>query len=98
MSKDKSVIWGTAIDPVCAFVASIEGAEHIATHEGAKHYSCSSRCHDQFVTDPELYLSGAHLDAVEDVPEGTIYTCPTHPERVTKSIRLDVREADQKDG
>ena len=80
MSKDQSVIEGTAIDPVCGMSVAIDGAQHIATHEGAKHYFCSPRCHDKFVTDPELYLSGAHLDAVEDVPEGTIYTCPMHPE------------------
>ncbi len=80
MSKDQSVIEGTAIDPVCGMSVAIDGAQHIATHDGAKHYFCSPRCHDKFVTDPELYLSGAHLDAVEDVPEGTIYTCPMHPE------------------
>ena len=80
MSKDESVIEGTAIDPVCGMSVAIDGAQHIATHEGATHYFCSPRCHDKFVTDPELYLSGAHLDAVEDVPEGTIYTCPMHPE------------------
>ena len=74
MSKDQSVIEGTAIDPVCGMSVAIDGAQHIATHEGATHYFCSPRCHDKFVTDPELYLSGAHLDAVEDVPEGTIYT------------------------
>ena len=80
MRKDQSVIEGTAIDPVCGMSVAIDGAQHIATHEGATHYFCSPRCHDKFVTDPELYLSGAHLDAVEDVPEGTIYTCPMHPE------------------
>ena len=80
MSKDQSVIEGTAIDPVCGMSVAIDGAQHIATHEGATHYFCSPRCHDKFVPDPELYLSGAHLDAVEDVPEGTIYTCPMHPE------------------
>ena len=80
MSKDQSVIEGTAIDPVCGMSVAIDGAQHIATHEGATHYFCSPRCHDKFVADPELYLSGAHLDAVEDVPEGTIYTCPMHPE------------------
>lgn len=80
MSKDQSVIEGTAIDPVCGMSVAIDGAAHSATHEGATHYFCSPRCHDKFVADPELYLSGAHLDAVEDVPEGTIYTCPMHPE------------------
>ncbi|MCH2456454.1 MAG: heavy metal translocating P-type ATPase [Henriciella sp.] len=59
---------------------AIDGAKHIAPYEGAEHYFCSSRCHDKFLADPELYLSGAHLNAVEEVPEGTIYTCPMHPE------------------
>ncbi|BBC71678.1 copper-transporting ATPase [Altererythrobacter sp. B11] len=61
-------------------VVTIEGAKHVAEHVGAKHYFCSSRCKDKFLIDPNLYLSGAHLDAVEDAPEGTIYTCPMHPE------------------
>ncbi len=80
MSKDTSVIEGNAIDPVCGMSVATDGAKHVSTHEGAEHYFCSSRCHDKFLTDPELYLSGAHLNAVEDVPEGAIYTCPMHPE------------------
>ena len=80
MSKDESVIEGTAIDPVCGMSVAIDGAKHVSTYEGAEHYFCSSRCHDKFLADPELYLSGAHLNAVEEVPEGTIYTCPMHPE------------------
>ncbi len=71
---------GTAIDPVCGMAVAIDGARFVAEHDGAKHYFCSDRRHDKFVTDPELYLSGAHLNAVEDVPPGAIYTCPMHPE------------------
>ncbi len=71
---------GTAIDPVCGMTVTIEGAQHVAKWEDACHYFCSGRCHDKFVADPEFYLSGAHLDAVEGVLEGTIYTCPMHPE------------------
>jgi Cu+-exporting ATPase len=71
---------GVAIDPVCGMSVTIEGAEHRAEHDNAQHYFCSSRCHDKFRADPELYLSGEHLNAVEDMPEGTIYTCPMHPE------------------
>lgn len=78
--KEKSATPGTAIDPVCGMTVKIEGAEHVAELDGAQHFFCSSRCHDKFLADPEMYLSGAHLDAVEDVPEGTIYTCPMHPE------------------
>ncbi|WP_188053762.1 heavy metal translocating P-type ATPase [Sphingosinithalassobacter sp. CS137] len=80
MSKGDSVLEGTAIDPVCGMSVEIDGAKYTAEHEGARHYFCSSRCHDKFRSDPELYLSGAHLNAVEDVPEGAIYTCPMHPE------------------
>lgn len=70
----------TAVDPVCSMSVAIEGATHVAEHDGATHYFCSVRCKDKFVADPEHYLSGAHLEQVEDVPEGTIYTCPMHPE------------------
>ena len=80
MSNKGSILEGTAIDPVCGMTVTIEGAKHVAEHKGSEHYFCSSRCHDKFRTDPELYLSGAHLNAVEEVPEGTIYTCPMHPE------------------
>ena len=71
---------GTAIDPVCGMSVAIEGASFIHEHDGSEHYFCSSRCLDKFRADPELYLSKAHLDAVEEVPAGTIYTCPMHPE------------------
>jgi Cu+-exporting ATPase len=71
---------GTAIDPVCGMMVVIEGAQHLTKWEGACHYFCSARCHDKFVSDPEFYLSGAHLDVVEGVLEGAIYTCPMHPE------------------
>lgn len=70
----------TAVDPVCGMSVTIEGATRVAEHDGANHYFCSARCKDKFVADPEHYLSGAHLKQVEDVPEGTIYTCPMHPE------------------
>src|SRR3546814_18754559 len=62
----------TAIDPVCGMSVTVEGAMHTAGHDGATHYFCSARCKDKFVADPEHYLSGAHLDQVDDVPEGKI--------------------------
>mgnify|MGYP003123595856 FL=1 len=79
-TADKPVPSGTAVDPVCGMSVEIEGASFVHEHKGSHHYFCSSRCLDKFRADPELYLSKAHLDAVEDVPEGTIYTCPMHPE------------------
>ncbi|MGN3974145.1 heavy metal translocating P-type ATPase [Tsuneonella sp. SYSU-LHT278] len=71
---------GTAIDPVCGMSVTIADAAHVAEHDGAAHYFCSARCKDRFVADPRHYLSGAHLDQVEDLPEGAVYTCPMHPE------------------
>ena len=79
-TADKPVPSGTAVDPVCGMSVEIEGASFVHEHKGSHHYFCSSRCLDKFRADPELYLSNAHLDAVEDVPKGAIYTCPMHPE------------------
>ena len=79
-AADKPVPSGTAVDPVCGMSVAIEGASFVHEHDASQHYFCSSRCLDKFRADPELYLSNAHLDAVEDVPEGAIYTCPMHPE------------------
>ena len=80
MSNNKNMLEGIAVDPVCGMSVTIDNAQHHASHDGAEHYFCSSRCRQKFLTDPGLYLSGAHLNAVEDVPSGTIYTCPMHPE------------------
>ncbi|WP_305097439.1 heavy metal translocating P-type ATPase [Croceibacterium aestuarii] len=71
---------GTAIDPVCGMEVSIEGAEHVATVRGATHYFCSAGCKTKFVNDPDHYLSGSHRRQPEDLPQGTVYTCPMHPE------------------
>ena len=69
-----------ATDPVCGMEVTVAGAEHVAEHDGERHYFCSAGCREKFVADPAHYLSGAHRQAAEDVPEGTIYTCPMHPE------------------
>jgi Cu+-exporting ATPase len=51
---------------------------HRGTHAGRPYYFCSAGCQTKFLAAPERYLGPAH--AVESVPEGTIYTCPMHPE------------------
>ncbi len=71
---------GVATDPVCGMQVTIADAEHVTEHEGEKYYFCSAGCHEKFAADPNHYLSGAHKLAAEDVPEGTTYTCPMHPE------------------
>lgn len=85
-----------AVDPVCGMSVDRATARHVSRVAGEPHFFCSVRCLEKFDAAPESYTGGR--PAPEAMPEGTIYTCPMHPERVTKSIRLDVREADQKDG
>jgi Cu+-exporting ATPase len=54
-------------------------ARHRAEHAGRTYYFCSERCRERFIADPESYLAPS-VAADEPVPEGTIYTCPMHPE------------------
>jgi len=54
-------------------------AKHRAEHGGRTYYFCSARCRERFVAEPAKFL--AHETAkAEPVPEGTIYTCPMHPQ------------------
>ena len=70
----------TVRDPVCGMAVDTRTACFRHEIADATYYFCSQGCLDKFRADPELYLSKAHLDAVEEVPAGTIYTCPMHPE------------------
>ncbi|MBL0950491.1 MAG: cadmium-translocating P-type ATPase, partial [Pseudomonas sp.] len=42
------------------------------------YYFCNPKCREKFIADPEKYL--ADEPRKEDVPAGTIYICPMHPE------------------
>jgi Cu+-exporting ATPase len=56
-------------------------ARHQTEHDGRTFYFCSDRCRTKFAADPAKYLGGAPRPAAPaDVPEGTIYTCPMHPQ------------------
>src|SRR6185295_12636217 len=48
-----------------------------ADHGGRTYYFCCTGCRTKFVADPQKYLGGRQP---ESVPEGTVYTCPMHPE------------------
>jgi Cu+-exporting ATPase len=65
-------------DPVCGMMVDTHTAKHRYTHRGHTYYFCNPRCREKFIADPEKYL--AEQPRKEDVPEGTIYTCPMHPE------------------
>jgi Cu+-exporting ATPase len=67
------------IDPVCGMTVDPHTAKHRHTHRGHTYYFCSAGCRTKFAGDPEKYLDKGER-AAEPVPEGTIYTCPMHPE------------------
>ena len=76
---------GKAIDPVCGMQVTIATAKHIHKHDGQPHYFCSAGCKTKFANDPARYLepekkAAAAAAEAQAVPEGTIYTCPMHPE------------------
>ena len=69
---------GGVKDPVCGMTVDPHKTAHRATHAGQPYYFCSAGCRTKFLSDPERYLGAAQ--AAQPVPEGTIYTCPMHPE------------------
>jgi Cu+-exporting ATPase len=71
---------GRMKDPVCGMNVDPATAKHHFRHEEEDYYFCSAGCHTKFEADPQKYLEPADQRAVEPMPEGTIYTCPMHPE------------------
>ena len=78
--KDKEASAGTVKDPVCGMDVDPSKSEHNTQHDGLDYHFCSAGCKTKFVAQPDHYLTGKHQDAAENVPAGTIYTCPMHPE------------------
>ncbi|MBA1158841.1 heavy metal translocating P-type ATPase [Microvirga mediterraneensis] len=67
-------------DPVCGMMVDPHTTQHRAQYEGTPYYFCSSGCQAKFTADPAKYVEPAAVRKAEPVPEGTIYTCPMHPE------------------
>ena len=67
-------------DLVCGMSVDPEVAQHKIEHAGDNYYFCSAGCKQKFSADPDHYISGAHKEPQAEMPEGTIYTCPMHPE------------------
>jgi P-type Cu+ transporter len=65
------------LDPVCGMTVDPATTPHRAQHQGHTYYFCSAGCRTRFAADPAKYLG---RQAAEPAPEGTIYTCPMHPE------------------
>src|SRR5947209_5061977 len=66
-------------DPVCGMTVDPHKTSHRLAHGGRTYYFCSAGCRTKFSTDPAKYLAPSKAEA-PPVPEGTIYTCPMHPQ------------------
>jgi Cu+-exporting ATPase len=66
-------------DPVCGMTVDPAAAKHRHEHQGHTYSFCSATCATKFAADPARYLD-KDLAAAEPAPEGTIYTCPMHPQ------------------
>jgi Cu+-exporting ATPase len=67
-------------DPVCGMTVAPDGPRQY-TFEGTRYGFCSDRCLDRFRDDPVSFLTETES---APAPEGTLYTCPMHPE-ITRS-------------
>ena len=68
----------TVKDPVCGMTVALDQGKPSREYSGETFHFCSQKCHDKFAADPESFLSGK--PERKEMPEGTIYTCPMHPE------------------
>lgn len=66
-------------DPVCGMKVGADPAREIR-HEGQTYHFCSARYMDKFRVSPQQYIGLAANEPAPAAPEGTIYTCPMHPE------------------
>ena len=67
------------LDPVCGMTVDPATSKHRFEHDGTTYHFCSAGCRTKFAADPAKYLDRTS-EPQADVPEGTIYTCPMHPE------------------
>ncbi|NUR13288.1 MAG: heavy metal translocating P-type ATPase [Bradyrhizobium sp.] len=76
-------------DPVCGMKVDARTAKHQYLLGGTPYYFCSARCFDKFRADPDRYLNphghdpavtAPAMGALPEAAEGTIWTCPMHPE------------------
>jgi Cu+-exporting ATPase len=68
-----------ATDPVCGMKVDPKTSPHHHTHRDHDYHFCGAGCRTKFAADPGKYLNKSAASA-PPAPEGTIYTCPMHPQ------------------
>lgn len=69
-----------ALDPVCGMNVDPHKTAYHHSYGGKTYYFCSDGCRGKFAAAPDKYLGGKSAALPAQVPAGTIYTCPMHPE------------------
>jgi Cu+-exporting ATPase len=71
----------SVLDPVCGMTVDPQTTAHRQSLAGNTYYFCSAKCQAKFAADPQKYLgSAASKPPPAPVSQGTIYTCPMHPQ------------------
>jgi P-type Cu+ transporter len=66
-------------DPVCGMRVDPHTTPHRHQFEGGTYFFCSAGCLSKFKAGPKRFLAKESKKETA-VPEGTIYTCPMHPQ------------------
>lgn len=66
-------------DPVCGMSVTADSQFHVE-HDGQQYLFCSQSCENKFTDNPTKYASTTPGAPVHAAPEGTVYTCPMHPQ------------------
>src|SRR3954465_13870253 len=69
----------TVRDHVCGMTVNPATSKHRFDYRGETYHFCSAGCRTKFAADPVAYLEKDSKPKAA-VPEGTIYTCPMHPQ------------------
>jgi Cu+-exporting ATPase len=68
------------IDPVCGMTVDIHAGKPTYVHDSHTYYFCSEGCRTKFAKEPGRFLG--KKGEPEPLPQGTLYTCPMHPQIV----------------
>lgn len=78
-SSHKADDTAPVLDPVCGMTVDPATSKHRFDYRGETFHFCSAGCRTKFAADPVSYLEKERKPRAA-VPEGSIYTCPMHPQ------------------